>query len=848
MYRLILFLLLAPLVVCAQKQANIWYFGAGAGVNFNTNPPSSLLNGQTDFLLPIAWNESYSSVSDSSGALLFYSDGIRVWNKFQNIMPNGNNLLGHRSSSMGCIIVPRPGSSRYYYVFTNDGLENNFLNGLRYSIVDMCGDNGKGEVMSSAKNVPLYGTTSERLVAVKHSNGSDYWIVSHKFNSNEFCAFRLTNNGIVDTVISNTGPVDIAGWGEMAISNNGLKLSYCLPTIDTTVATAFIADFNILTGVVSNAQILAMGGREYATCFSPDNSKLYFSTTGIGHLFQYDLTSSNLATIIASKSFLFQNGPDQWRHMAHGPDGKIYISRSGRTYLSAITNPNGLYPACTYVDSAINLGGKLTSHGLPNFIADFQYENTVVDCCLPDTIIQNICQGQSYLGYSASGIFTDTFLGNNACDTIRTLILTVLPNSSSSMSQTICQGNSYLGYTTTGVYFDTFTSGNGCDSIVALNLTVLPNSLNTITQTICQGSSYLGYSATGVYIDTFISSNGCDSIRTLSLLVLPNTSSNITQTICQGYSYLGYTSAGIYIDTLTSSNGCDSISTLNLSVLPNSSSNISQAICQGSSYLGYTNAGTYIDTLISNNGCDSIRTLNLIVLPHRANNMSQTICEGDTYLGYSATGIYSDTFVSANGCDSIRTLNLTVLPNSLSNFTQTICEGNAYLGFTATGLYIDTFISANGCDSIRILDLTVVPKFNDTIRYTLCPGEKYLSYDQPGIYIDTFVNSDGCDSIRILKLALDEYLCCTIFTPNAFSPNGDELNDEFVIKGNFDDYNIIIADRWGNIVYTSTNSFIWWDGRYKGIEMPIGTYYYVFNYRCNNSLRKMVKGDFTLIR
>jgi gliding motility-associated-like protein len=146
------------------------------------------------------------------------------------------------------------------------------------------------------------------------------------------------------------------------------------------------------------------------------------------------------------------------------------------------------------------------------------------------------------------------------------------------------------------------------------------------------------------------------------------------------------------------------------------------------------------------------------------------------------------------------------------------------------------------------LDLTVVPKFNDTIRYTLCPGEKYLSYDQPGVYIDTFVNSNGCDSIRILKLTLDEYLCCTIFTPNAFSPNGDELNDEFVIKGNFDDYNIIIADRWGNIVYTSTNSFIWWDGRYKGIEMPIGTYYYVFNYRCNNSLRKMVKGDFTLIR
>jgi gliding motility-associated-like protein len=805
MYRVILLLLLASSTVFSQKQANIWYFGDGAGLDFNSILPSTLLNGQTDFLLPIGWNESYSSICDSSGALLFYSDGVRVWNKMQNIMLNGNNLLGHRSSSMGCLIVPKPGSSQYFYIFTNDALENNFQNGLRYSMVDICGDNTNGEVISTAKNVPLYSLTSERLVAVKHSNGSDYWIISHKFNSNEFCAFLLTNAGIVDTVTSNTGPIDVEGWGEMSISNNGQKISYCQPTIDTSKTSAFIADFNVITGAVTNAQILSKGGREYATCFSPDNSKIYFSTTGIGNLFQYNLNSPNLTTLIVSKSFLFQNGLDQWRHMAHGPDGNIYISRSGKNYLSAIYNPNNLYPSCTYVDSSINLGNKLTSHGLPNFIADFQYMNT-------------------------------TFVNCN------------MWNDSIYIYQTICQGQTYLGYLSTGAYIDTFTNANGLDSIRTLNLTVIPNSSSNLIQTICEGSSYLGYNSSGIYIDTLLNANGCDSIRTLNLTVISNSSSNLIQTICEGSSYLGYNASGIYMDTLLNANGCDSIRTLNLTVIPNSSSNLIQTICEASSYLGYNASGIYIDTLLNANGCDSIRTLNLTVIPNSSSNLIQTICEGSSYLGYNSSGIYIDTLLNANGCDSIRTLNLTVIPNSSSNLIQTICEGSSYLGYNSSGIYIDTLLNANGCDSIRTLTLKIVPELYDTIRYKLCPGEKYFPNNQPGVYIDTFINSLGCDSIRILKFELDENLCCQLFTPNAFTPNGDNLNDEFIIKGIFFDYNIIIADRWGNVVYQSTNSLFGWDGKYKGMEMPIGTYYYLFKYKCNNSDMKMIKGDITLIR
>lgn len=392
MKTIFIFFISFSFVSFGQKQANVWYFGDKAGVNFNTNPPSALLNGQTDFLSPIGWNESYSSISDSTGALLFYCSGTTAWNKFQTVMPNGNGLLGHRSSSRGCLIVPRPNSQRLFYVFTNDALENNFQNGLRFSIVDMCLDGGKGDIISASKNTLIYPSASERLVGVRHSNGIDYWIISHKSNSNEFCAFLLTSSGITSSVTSNAGPIDGTGWGEMTISNNGQKISYCMPTAVSTEVTSFFADFNTSTGIVSNAQILSYGGREYATAFSPDNTKLYFSTTGIGNLFQYDLNAGNLSAIVASKNFLFQNGIDQWRHMALGPDGKIYISRAGQTYLSAINNPNNLFPGCTYVNVAINLSGKFTSHGLPNFITAFQYSNTIVPDCKLTTGIQSISE------------------------------------------------------------------------------------------------------------------------------------------------------------------------------------------------------------------------------------------------------------------------------------------------------------------------------------------------------------------------------------------------------------------------------------------------------------------------
>jgi len=195
-------------------------------------------------------------------------------------------------------------------------------------------------------------------------------------NTNEFYSLLLTENGIVDTVISVTPTSDVVGWGgQMVISPNGLLITYVITSTFPGVGKALLLDFDPSTGIVSNERELVDGGVLYGASFSPDGSKLYFSRTGQGELFQFDLNAGSLADIIASKFYLFWFQPDSWRQHQIGPDGKIYISRTMKPTLSMIEFPNIQGIGCNYIDSATYLGGKLTSHGLPNIVTAYNYDN-----------------------------------------------------------------------------------------------------------------------------------------------------------------------------------------------------------------------------------------------------------------------------------------------------------------------------------------------------------------------------------------------------------------------------------------------------------------------------------------
>src|SRR5690606_36041623 len=102
------------------------------------------------------------------------------------------------------------------------------------------------------------------------------------------------------------------------------------------------------------------------------------------------------------------------------------------------------------------------------------------------------------------------------------------------------------------------------------------------------------------------------------------------------------------------------------------------------------------------------------------------------------------------------------------------------------------------------------------------------------------------------KFLIEVIRCCEneLFVPTAFSPNNDGLNDVFNIPTDFTIKikELIIFNRWGEIVYKSFDSHPSWDGNYNNDIAEIGTYFYFLKYSCNDNLNKTKKGEITLIR
>ncbi|GEM_PF-1120500 len=189
----------------------------------------------------------------------------------------------------------------------------------------------------------------------------------------------------------------------------------------------------------------------------------------------------------------------------------------------------------------------------------------------------------------------------------------------------ICNGQSYAGYTETGTYFITRIDRYGRDSIIQLHLSVNPNYLMEDTLRLCQGDTGLWrgnlITQAGNYTDSLLTTQGCDSVYRLTCMTSSSYQFNHTATICQGRSYFwrgnSYSKTGMYYDSLLTHHGCDSIYRLALMAYPSYYFQETAAICEGETYLWhgqqYQNSGVYGDSLVTIHGCDSSYRLTLTV-------------------------------------------------------------------------------------------------------------------------------------------------------------------------------------------------------------------------------------------
>ena len=306
-------------------------------------------------------------------------------------------------------------------------------------------------------------------------------------------------------------------------------------------------------------------------------------------------------------------------------------------------------------------------------------------------------------------------------------------------------------------------------------------------------------------------------------------------------------------------------------------------------------AGTYAVTVTDANTCTATAGTNVVVASTITIPVSQSVCSGQSIIfngqNLSTAGIYNDTLTSVSGCDSIIILTLTVIPTSSSSINQTICGGTNFVfngqSLTASGTYYDTLTNAAGCDSIIILTLNVPPKpvaeFSiqpvgdsvelgtnitvtntsanaDSVQWLLnnqvtsLPPGNTLPISDTGLYCISLIaaNTAGCKDtsaqqcINIYSTGPQNY-----YMPNAFTPNGDGINDFISVYGNKVQIiylSIQIYDRWGEKIFESLDADFKWDGTYKGTPEPAGIYVYVLNitFRSGPSIHN--RGGITLIR
>ncbi len=345
-------------------------------------------------------DESAASISDSSGNLLFYTNGNIVYNRKHEIMLNGEDLAGNISACQ-TLIIPIPGNDSLYYIITTDAIENNFAAGYNYSLVNINSDTGYGEVVS--KNLPLSASCTERMASIRHANGIDVWLITNDNSSNIFRAWLITCFGIQLTpVVSFSGVVlnqnPIMNTGILRGSNDGKQICQTHFPIfeDITNPPNFVQlfDFDNATGLISNARTIGFADAQYSHAeFSPDAKLLYVTRRDDKLIDQLEVKLPTLAGILASRISLPTS--NIYFDIKLGVDEKIYIARPSFD-LAAIHQPNSKGPGCTIVENAVDLQPHGIYLGLPSSLNDIVanpdllngFSYTILDSC-SGTVIFN---------------------------------------------------------------------------------------------------------------------------------------------------------------------------------------------------------------------------------------------------------------------------------------------------------------------------------------------------------------------------------------------------------------------------------------------------------------------------
>ncbi len=849
----VIMLLLAAGKLRAQHE-QIWTFGKNAGLDFSSGSPVAIRTSTGDF------GEANASVCDQDGRLLFYTQGNHVWDKNGNLMPGGANIVPltglsqdpTSSTAQGALIVPVPGDKSRYIVFslTSAELNSNFGR-LYYSVVDMSLNSGLGDVVSSQKGIFVDSQFNESMTAVQGNNCNVWLILYARLPLNSFKVYEITGAGLNPAPsVYPFLPGFTSAAGCMAVSHDRRKFAFTgnfgFMLYD------FNADNGALTSPLTASSMQFYTG--YGVCFSPDNTRLYVSRQDERVLYQYDLTAGNGMDILNSRVTL---GYCSFSQLKLGPDGKIYFNSSanGRS-LGVIPYPDLAAPACGYTPGVVQLlENTFFNGGLPNTVPVVRADTILsarhyTAACFQDRITVTASEhhnGRDYLwntGATTASISLET------------------------------QGAYWVTYTTPpcNYHADTFHLDfpHGPLPDISITPACRKERNGAARATLLRGNPAL-------YTYTWMDKNG----RVLS-----------------ASDTLQHVPSGDYRVRIRTTSGCDTMLDFRI---PEQGGQIAfsasaELICLGDTIRFTPTSGNDFPVLFWDfrDGTTTTGPAPQHVYTHPGVyrvllSGSGASCSDTAYLDVTVDAPVKDISFNADPQESCEGATVTFIPETDSTMTGLAWDlGDGTTFVTARPESLQHIYENDGimqirmeaefraCPAISATDSIVVrpnPRVILKEDLTVCPGgvqatlenmeaakegDKYLwntgsvasrlMVAIPGFYHLAVTNRYGCTSSAETEVKRG----CFVDIPNAFTPNGDGINDYFfpadLLTHGVQIFHMQIFNRWGQRVFeTKKADSRGWDGRTNGTMQSEGVYIYLIEAVFITGQREKYTGSVTLI-
>ncbi len=469
------------------------------------------------------------------------------------------------------------------------------------------------------------------------------------------------------------------------------------------------------------------------------------------------------------------------------------------------------------------------------------YLNCTVGC---DTVtVTPDHNAPAYIQYEVCGQLIDTVcqaVSSYLCKTVTVQINSIKDSTTAS----ICDNESYALpdgtlANTSGWYLTPLASASGCDSLVYTLLEVQPTYLDTVRVVECDSALVRGawYFSSQFLTHNFQSINACDSIIVTDLTINYRDTTFIDIVSCEGAMVRGiwYNSSQNVINHYSTTQRCDSVVVTRLTI--NYEDEVSETLsgCDSVNFNGsfiYTDE-TFTHVYLNSLGCDSVHNSTIDI--HSSFELYNQVerCLGQAAMLPNGRYVYTSgdytTFLQTEaGCDSVLHTQVTI--NS---------TGYEPVGDTAKCLGGEIMLSAGDGQ--------------DLVNYYWSTGEQSPSIyiQEVGTYYLTVESSNGCSSKDTIRVIDADCPACPVYTPNAFTRNGDGLNEGFkpVSECVFQEYSFQVYNRWGELLLKTSDPTLAWDGTYLNTDVQQGVYVWLLYYVDQVSQKPISQsGTLTLLR